>query len=116
MNCQEWSGAATSSPLDQATQADGTTANPSSGSVTTTSAGELILGDLENVNAPSGRSGFSEINSTTSSWLSTEYQIQASAGSIAAKWTASARTMDGTGCSRLKRRRCRLFNNTARFH
>ena len=90
MNCQEWVGAATSSPLDQATQADGTSANPSSGSVTTTSAGELILGDLENVNGPSAGSGFTEINTTPVSWLSSEYQIQASAGAIASTWTASA--------------------------
>ena len=91
MNCQEWSGAATSNPLDQANRSRmATTANPSSGGVTTTSGGELILGDLENVNAPAAGSGFTEINSTDHSWLSTEYQIQASAGSIAAKWTSSA--------------------------
>jgi hypothetical protein len=35
MNCQEWSGVATSNPLDQSKQQDGTTANPSSASVTT---------------------------------------------------------------------------------
>jgi hypothetical protein len=64
MNCQEWSGVATTSPLDKATQQDGTTANPSSGSVTTTSGGELILGDLENGNGPGAESGFSLINST----------------------------------------------------
>ena len=90
MNCQEWSGVATSSPLDQVTQADGTSANPSSGSVTTTSGGELILGDLENGSGPSAGSGFALIDSTSMTWLSTEYQIQGSAGSIAATWTLAA--------------------------
>ena len=65
MHCQEWSGVATSSPLDQTKQQDGTTANPSSGSVTTTAGGELILGDLENGYSPTAGSGFSLINSDT---------------------------------------------------
>jgi unsaturated rhamnogalacturonyl hydrolase len=90
MDCQEWSGVATSSPLDQFAEQDGTTANPSSGSVTTTAAGELILGDLENGYSPSAGSGFSLINTDTSpgtgSGLNTEYQIQGSAGSVAATW------------------------------
>ena len=90
MNCQEWSGVATTSPLDQVTQQDGTTANPSSGSVTTASAGELILGDLENASGPTAGSGFSVINSTPTSWLSSEYQIQGSAGTVAANWTYAA--------------------------
>ncbi len=91
MNCQEWSGVATSSPLDQTMQQDGTTPNPSSGSVTTTASGELILGDLENGYSPTAGTGFSLIDSDTSAGtgtgLNTEYQIQASAGSIAATWT-----------------------------
>jgi unsaturated rhamnogalacturonyl hydrolase len=94
MDCQEWSGVATSSPLDQFAEQDGTAANPSSGSVTTTAAGELILGDLENGYSPSAGSGFSLINTDTSpgtgSGLNTEYRIQASAGSVAATWTLSA--------------------------
>ena len=91
MNCQEWSGVATSSPLDQTMQQDGTTPDPSSGSVTTTASGELILGDLENGYSPTAGTGFSLIDSDTSAGtgtgLNTEYQIQASAGSIAATWT-----------------------------
>ena len=94
MHCQEWSGVATSSPLDQTKQQDGTTANPSGGSVTTTAGGELILGDLENGYNPTAGSGFSLINSDTSpgtgTGLNTEYQIQASAGSVAATWTLAA--------------------------
>jgi IPT/TIG domain len=66
MDCQEWSGVATSNPLDQQTQQDGTTANPSSGSVTTTTSGELILGDLENGYSPSAGSGFTLIDTDTS--------------------------------------------------
>ena len=92
MNCQEWSGAATSSPLDKNTETDGTTANPSSGSVTTTVAGELILGDLENVQSPTAGSGFTFINNAPETWLASEYQIQGSAASIAATWTAAATT------------------------
>jgi unsaturated rhamnogalacturonyl hydrolase len=90
MNCQEWSGAATSGPLDQVTSADGTTANPSSGSVTPTTSGELILGDLENGIGPSAGSGFSLISSTSKTGLSTEYLIQSSAGPAAATWTLAA--------------------------
>ena len=93
MQCQEWSGVATTNPLDQAAQQDGTTANPSSGSVTTTSSGELILGDLENGYSPTAGSGFSLINSDTAlsgTGLNTEYQIQTNAGSVAAAWTLAA--------------------------
>jgi unsaturated rhamnogalacturonyl hydrolase len=90
MNCQEWSGAAISSPLDQVTSADGTTANPSSGSVTTTTSGELVLGDLENGIGPSAGSGFSLVSSTPSTGLSTEYLIQSGAGPAAATWTLPA--------------------------
>jgi hypothetical protein len=90
MNCQEWSGAATSGPLDQLTSADGTTANPSSGSVTPTASGELILGDLENGIGPSAGSGFALISSTPNTGLSTEYQIQSSATAVAATWTLAA--------------------------
>ena len=90
LNCQEWRNAATSSPLDKNTQQDGTTANPSSGSITTTANGELILGGLENVQSPTAGTGFSQIDSTPTTWLSTEYQIQSNAGSVAATWTAPA--------------------------
>jgi RHS repeat-associated protein len=90
INCQEWSGAATSSPLDQDAQQDGTVANASSGSITTTVAGELILGDLENIQTPTAGSGFTLINTTAQTWLSTEYQIQTNAGSVAATWTSIA--------------------------
>jgi hypothetical protein len=90
MNCQEWANAATSSPLDQDTQQDGTTANPSSGSITTTANGDLILGGLENVQSPTAGRQFTRIDSTPTSWLSTEYQIQSGAGPVAATWTATA--------------------------
>jgi IPT/TIG domain len=96
MDCQEWSGVATSSPLDQTAEQDGTTANPSSGSVTTTASGELILGDLENGYSPSAGSGFTLLNTDTSpgtgSGLNTEYRIQASAGAAAATWTLATTT------------------------
>jgi hypothetical protein len=94
MDCQEWSGVATSSPLDQFTEQDGTSANPSSGSVTTGTNGELILGDMENGYSPSAGSGFSLLNTDTSadtgSGLDTEYQIQTNAGSVAATWDLAA--------------------------
>jgi RHS repeat-associated protein len=90
MNCQEWSGVAISSALGQATQQDGTTANPSSGSVTTTASGDLVLGDLENVQAPNAGTDFTLVNTTPSTWLSSEYEIQSSSGAIAATWTAAA--------------------------
>jgi IPT/TIG domain/Beta-propeller repeat len=94
MDCQEWSGVAISNPLDQQTQQDGTTANPSSGNVTTTTSGELILGDLVNGYSPSSGSGLTLIDSDTSpgtgSGLNTEYQIQTNPGSVAATWTLAA--------------------------
>jgi hypothetical protein len=90
MNCQEWSGVATTSPLDQNAQHDGSTANPSSGNITTKTAEELILGDLENVASPSAGSGFSLISKSPTTWLSSEYQIQAAAGSVAGTWQAAA--------------------------
>src|SRR5208283_3295045 len=90
MNCQEWSGVATASPLDQGTQQDGTTANPTAGSVTTGSGGELILGALENVSNAGAGSGFTLINDTATSWLATEYEIQGSAGTVGGTWTAAA--------------------------
>lgn len=89
MACQEWSGAATTSPLEQETQQDGTTALPSSGSITTTANGDLILGNLENMQQPAAGTGFTLIDSTPSTWLSTEYQIQTSAGTTAATWHGS---------------------------
>jgi Protein of unknown function (DUF1573)/Abnormal spindle-like microcephaly-assoc'd, ASPM-SPD-2-Hydin len=90
MNCQEWSGVATANPLGQNTQHDGTTANPSSGSVTTTGAGELILGDLDNVASPAAGSGFTFINNAPATWLASEYQIQKAAGAVAGNWQAAA--------------------------
>ncbi len=94
MDCQEWSGVATSSPLDQFTEQDGTSANPSSGSVTTGTNGELILGDMENGYSPSAGSGFSLLDTDTSagtgSGLDTEYQIQTNAGSVAVTWGLAA--------------------------
>jgi IPT/TIG domain len=94
MDCQEWSGVATSSPLDQFTEQDGSSANPSSGSVTTGANGELILGDMENGYSPSAGSGFTLLNTDTTaatgSGLDTEYQIQTNAGSVAATWGLAA--------------------------
>ena len=90
MNCQEWSGVSTSGASDQAASTDGTTANPSSGSVTTTAAGDLVLGDLENGIGPSVGAGFALINSTANTGLSTEYLVQSAAGATAATWTLAA--------------------------
>ena len=90
MNCQEWSGVATSNPLDQNTQHDGSTANPSSGNITTKAAEELILGDLENVQSPHAGSGFTFINNAPVTWLASEYRIQGAAGSIGGNWQAAA--------------------------
>ncbi len=89
MNCQEWSGIATSNPLDQATQQDGTTANPSSSNVTTTSGDELVLGVLQNVQSPTAGSGFTLINNAPQSWLASEYKIQSTAGLTAATWNGT---------------------------
>ena len=65
---------ATSSPLDQAAQQDGTTANASSREFDQVGrSGELILGDLENVNAPGTGSGFQPDQQHGDDWLSNGY-------------------------------------------
>lgn len=102
LQCAEYSGVATSSALDQATsnsQTDpGTGANAiTSGNVTTTTAGQLILGwtsalvvGAGTVSAGTGYTGRINVFGDTLF----EDQVQGSAGSIAATFTTNLSTAD----------------------
>lgn len=97
LQCAEYSGVATSSPLDQATSnsqtAPGTGANAiTSGNVTTTTAGQLILGwttaltvGAGTVSAGTGFTGRTNVFGDTIF----EDQVQGAAGSIAATFTGT---------------------------
>lgn len=102
LQCAEYSGVATSSALDQATsnsQTDpGTATNAiTSGNVTTTTAGQLILGwtsalvvGAGTVSAGTGYTGRTNVFGDTLF----EDQVQSSAGSIAATFTTNLATAD----------------------
>lgn len=94
----EFSGLTTSSPLDQHTRQEQSTTTPSSGSVTTTVAGELIYsvcsGDAVSNPTFAAGSGYTLIvqlqgNTGNTFGIGSEYQIQGSAGSISATWSTS---------------------------
>ncbi len=84
------------SPLDQSIQATGSTANPSSGSVTTTTASELLFCVLDHGSGtPTVGTGFTALdhNATESThFLDTEHQIVSATGSYAGTWTQTAQT------------------------
>jgi len=102
LQCAEYSGVATSAALDQATsnsQTDpGTGANAiTSGSVVTTTAGQLILGwtsalvvGASTVSAGTGFTGRQNVSGDTLF----EDQVQGSAGSIATTFTTTSATAD----------------------
>ncbi|MCU1270103.1 MAG: repeat/fibronectin type domain protein [Acidobacteriaceae bacterium] len=86
----EWSGIAISSSLDQTASAAGTGTAASSGSMTTTLNGELIFGYtflLNTAVAGNGFTGISLVNGDLD-----EYQIQSTAGPIAATFTQTSGT------------------------
>ncbi len=102
LQCAEYSGVATSSPLDQATsnsQTDpGTASNAvTSGNVTTTTNGQLIVGwstalvvGTETITAGTGFTGRTNVFGDTLH----EDQVQSTAGVIAATFTNSLSTAD----------------------
>ena len=96
----EFSGVLTTSPLDvhaaQTQTTPGTGANAiTSGSVTTTHANELIVGGTVNRSGAAGAgtitigTGFT-LGQSVANTLTSEYQVQAAAGSIAATFKASS--------------------------
>ena len=90
IHVSEWSGLATASPVDQTISAAGTGTSVSSTSQTTTMSGELIFGYGWVMNTASAGAGFTPINLVNGDL--DEYQIQATAGSIAATFTQTSGT------------------------
>jgi hypothetical protein len=88
IHISEWTGLATTSPVDQTASATGNGTAISSGAATTTASGELIFGytfPVNNATAGSGFTGLSLVNGDLD-----EYQIQSTAGSIAATFTQTS--------------------------
>ncbi len=93
----EYSGIATSSPLDgtpagQTTSGTTATDNVTSGNTTTGQSGSLIIGamaDTDGNATMSAGTGFTKQGASQTSGLSLEDMVQGSAGAIAATWTRS---------------------------
>jgi hypothetical protein len=90
IHVSEWSGVSTTYPVDGFASAAGTGANASSGFVTTTANGELIYGYTFLLNTATAGSGF--VGMTLVNGDLDEYQIQPSAGSIAATYSQQSGT------------------------
>jgi uncharacterized repeat protein (TIGR01451 family) len=90
IHVSEWSGLATTSPLDVTSFATGTGTSVSSGSKTTTSNGELIFGYGWVLNTATPGSGFTAMSLVNGDL--DEYQIQPFAGSAAATFTQASGT------------------------
>jgi hypothetical protein len=90
IHVSEWSGLATASPVDQTASATGTGTSASSGPKTTTANGELIFGYGWVLNTASAGAGFTPISLVNGDL--DEYQIQTTAGSVAATFTQASGT------------------------
>jgi len=90
IHVSEWSGLATTSPLDVTSFATSTGTSVSSGSKTTTSNGELIFGYGWVLNTATPGSGFTAMSLVNGDL--DEYQIQPFAGSAAATFTQASGT------------------------
>jgi len=91
----EYSGVATSGSLDMARVMEGSSASPSSGVVTTTATGDLILGtiltsDPETYTAGSGNLTEENVPVEPGTKLIVEDQVQAAAGAVSAGATLGA--------------------------
>jgi fibronectin type 3 domain-containing protein len=88
IHISEWTGINQVSPIDRVSSATGNGTQITSGTKTTTQNGELIFGYTfpnQNATAGAGFTGLSLINGDLD-----EYQIQNTAGPIAATWTQAA--------------------------
>jgi hypothetical protein len=85
IHISEWSGISQVSPVDQTSSAMGNGSQISSGSKTTTQSGELVYGYAFAGNNASSGSGFTGLSLTNGDL--DEYEIQTSAGSVAATFT-----------------------------
>ena len=90
IHVSEWSGLASTSPVDQTASATGTGTSVSSGAKTTTINGELVFGYGWVFNTASAGTGFTPISLLNGDL--DEYQIQPAAGSIAATFTQTSGT------------------------
>jgi len=90
IHVSEWTGLATTSPVDQTTSATGTGTSVSSGAVTTSMNGELIFGYGWVFNTATAGAGFTPISLVNGDL--DEYQVQSAAGSIAATFTQTTGT------------------------
>ena len=91
----EYRGIATSNSLDRAIAAQGTSTAPDSGTVTTTAAGDLLLGAIVTANgaSPTAGSGYTaedRVPAAPGTKLFIEDRIQATAGTAAANASLSA--------------------------
>ncbi len=100
LGIHEYSGVATSAPLDVATGTTGSGTSPSSGSVTTTANGDLIFGVAVEDAAGSSDSftagsGFTKrVDRGDVAAYADEDQVQASAGTINGTWTLAPSGLD----------------------
>jgi len=90
IHISEWTGLATTSPVDQTASATGTGTTASSGAATTTVNGELIFGYTFLFNTATAGSGFTPMSLVNGDL--DEYQVQSAAGSIAATFTQTSGT------------------------
>jgi len=91
----EYAGIATSNSLDKAAGAQGTSVNPTSGSVTTTSSGDLVMGVLATANprtftAGSGYVIQEQVPAAPNSKLVVEDRRQSTAGPVSAGGTLNS--------------------------
>ena len=90
IHVSEWTGLATTTPVDQTASATGTGTTASSGAATTTVNGELIFGYTFLFNTATAGSGFTPMTLVNGDL--DEYQVQSLAGSIAATYTQTSGT------------------------
>jgi hypothetical protein len=90
VHISEWTGLATPSPVDQTASANGTGTPVSSGVATTTVNGELIFGYTFLYNTATAGAGFTPLSLVNGDL--DEYQVQSTAGSIAATFTQTSGT------------------------
>ncbi len=90
IHVSEWSGLATTSPVDQTASATGSGTTASSGAAITTLNGELIFGYTFLFNTATAGTGFTPISLVNGDL--DEYQVQSTAGSIATTFTQTSGT------------------------
>ena len=113
-NVSEWSGIASSTPVDASTSTAGTATSFTAGPITTTQPGDLVISNAwSSFNAPgftsprnSTTSGYTALSQTQAGGLYYRawgaYQIDASTGAISAGWTAPGNGFYATAIAAFK--------------